>query len=149
MTLGEPLFLSGLFRPKSLVPEVLSNSGSGGRQEVVKGQGAGDKDQGVWDDLLDSRLDWKRLQGRALSGTALAHSRCSTDICQLLKTETGPCLEQSPLQSPAAIPVLIGGLESHHSRVIALGLKASQWSRGPWGVSGVLAPTHSGHMVTM
>lgn len=67
VTLGESLSLSGFFCPKLLVPEVVSNSSSNGRWEVVKGQGAGDKGQDVQDDLLDSRLDCKLLRGKAVT----------------------------------------------------------------------------------
>lgn len=70
-------------------------------------------------------------------------------MCRLLMTETGPSLKQSPLQGPAVISILTRCLESHHSRVIALGPEASQWSRDPWGVSEVTAPTYIGHMVIM
>lgn len=45
--LGESLSRSGTFCLKSLVPAVLPNTGSRGRWGVVKGQGAGDKDQGT------------------------------------------------------------------------------------------------------
>lgn len=47
VTLGESLSLSGPFFLKSLVPVFLPNSDRSGRWGVVKGQGAGDKDQGT------------------------------------------------------------------------------------------------------
>lgn len=47
---------------------------------MVKGQGAGDKDQGAWDGRLDCRLDCELLQVGNDASPRLAqgwHSRCT------------------------------------------------------------------------
>lgn len=106
-------------------------------------QGAGDQEQGVWEDLQGSRLNCELLRGKMVMWPqCLAQSKCSIDIRQLNRHLSAPYrarlgfLFRLDAWSPT-------------SRVIPVGLKSSQSSRDPCGFLRVTAPTHIGHMVTI
>lgn len=113
-----------------------------GRLGVGMWQGAGDQEQGVWEDLQGSRLDCELLQGKMVMWPqCLAQSRCSIDIHQLSRHLSAPYRAQLGFLfrldawSPTSRVLWV-------SRLLSLPETPVDFLR-------VTAPTHIGHMVTI